>query len=124
MEIAEERRGIGVGEIGGDALRAEVASDWVQMVCLVSIGRPLLSMYNSPSGSGLGTTSESAFSSQLPQLIVKSTHGDINTKPEGILYPSSLRYMHKAKLNPPPAESPAMMMFSGAIESGGARSRR
>jgi hypothetical protein len=77
-----------------------------------------------PSASGKGTTSVPAHSSQLPQLIVKSTQGLINTNPAGRAYPSSRRYMHRARDKPPPAESPAMMIFSGDMDKGGARSRR
>lgn len=32
--------------------------------------------------------------------------------------------MHSAKLRPPPAESPAMMIFSGGMERGGDKSRK
>lgn len=66
----------------------------------------------------------SAQSSQLPQLIVKSTQGLMRTSPLGILYPSSRRYMHSASDSPPPAESPMTTMFSGGIDSGAASRRK
>lgn len=45
---------------------------------------------------------------------VRSTQGEIKTAPAGAGKPQSLMRVSRAKLSPPPAESPAMISFDGS----------
>jgi hypothetical protein len=78
-------------EVFLDSLRAEITRHRIQVVyhysqlsaSLANNDRHQILAPDRPSCPGMGTTSNSAFSSQLPQLIVRSTQGLIKTIARG-----------------------------------------
>lgn len=109
-KVAKEGRDVGVRQVLVNADFAEQALDGIERV--VRLGRwqvveRLCLRRVSQQTMSKGGQRLTLLVVQLSHDMVKSTHGLMRMPPEGSGYPSSRRYIMRARQSPPPALSPA-----------------